>query len=217
MFNTQVQFSSCDVNEALARRTGRICRGFAESLITALKAIGEGGSVASLLRRRIPRNCKQVLRSASYVSCQRDTALIRPHHAALLCAALQRRPCPAAAAVDRYLPPARHTAANPPQRVGQTDRQTPDRYTDPAPHTMRAVPINIAVGSARPRREFDSRSTRCRATALGKLYTPMSCVYKLVSVTAWERKHAHHTIAQVQYSWSRSVSWCLAEGYRSEY
>ena len=55
------------------------------------------------------------------------------------------------AAIDRYLLPARHSAANPPHTTAavdrwdrQTDRETPDRYTEPAgwlPHTMRAVAV----------------------------------------------------------------------------
>ena len=54
------------------------------------------------------------------------------------------------ATVDRYLPPARCSAANPPQRYAagewcdrrtdrQTDLWTPDRFIDPAPHTTPAL------------------------------------------------------------------------------
>jgi len=52
------------------------------------------------------------------------------------------------AAVDRYLLPARRSAANPPHAAAAVDRRgrptdgrTPDRYIDPAPHTMRAASI----------------------------------------------------------------------------
>ena len=51
------------------------------------------------------------------------------------------------AAVDRYLLPARPTAANPPHAAaaGKRDRQAPCHYIDPAPHTMWAVPITGVV------------------------------------------------------------------------
>ena len=50
------------------------------------------------------------------------------------------------AAIDRYLLPARPTAANPMQQHARNaaDRQTPDRYTEPALHTMQAEPAIIA-------------------------------------------------------------------------
>ena len=44
------------------------------------------------------------------------------------------------AAVDQYLRPAWRCGP----MLGQTDCRTPYRYTDPAPHTMRAVPIKCA-------------------------------------------------------------------------
>ena len=55
------------------------------------------------------------------------------------------------AEIDRYLPPIRPTASNPPHAdaAGKCDREserrTPYRYIDPAPHTMWAVPINAHV------------------------------------------------------------------------
>jgi len=63
-----------------------------------------------------------VCSAASYVGWQRDTA--RPH---LLLSAMR----PAAAAVGRYLLPARRSAANPLQRRtnGGTDGQTDGRPT----------------------------------------------------------------------------------------
>jgi len=70
----------------------------------------------------------------------------------LLDAVLRRRCCwaPAPAALDRYVLPTVRSAANPPHSTAavkrwdrQTDGQTPYRYIDPAPHTMREVPINI--------------------------------------------------------------------------
>ena len=61
----------------------------------------------------------------------------------LLNAVLPRRWAPAV--VDRYLLPARRSAANPLHAAAAsndgTDRQTVDRFVDPAPHTMRAVSI----------------------------------------------------------------------------
>jgi len=48
------------------------------------------------------------------------------------------------AAIDRYLlpQPARISGVPwPRQTDGRMDRRTPDRYIDPAPHAMRAVPI----------------------------------------------------------------------------
>ena len=56
---------------------------------------------------------------------------------------------PASAAVDRYLPSARRSAANPQHAASasndgtdrRADGRTPERYTEPVPHTMRAVPI----------------------------------------------------------------------------
>jgi len=53
------------------------------------------------------------------------------------------------AADDRYLLTTGRTAANPQQRsvvgigqiIGQTDRRTPYRYTDPALHTMEAQAV----------------------------------------------------------------------------
>ena len=68
----------------------------------------------------------------------------------LLNGMLRRRCCrtPAPAAVDRYVLPVGRSAANPPhaaaaveQTDGRTDVRTPDRYVDPAAHTMRAVSI----------------------------------------------------------------------------
>jgi len=53
-------------------------------------------------------------------------------------------------ALDRYVLPTVRSAANPPHSTAavkrsdrQTDGHTPYRYIDPAPHTMREVPINI--------------------------------------------------------------------------
>jgi len=52
------------------------------------------------------------------------------------------------AAMDLYLLPAGRSAINPQQRREndgtdrQTDGRTPDRYKDPAPRTMWAVPMN---------------------------------------------------------------------------
>jgi len=43
----------------------------------------------------------------------------------------------APAAVDRYLLYPRPGCGK--REMGQTDGRTPDRYTDPAPHTMRAA------------------------------------------------------------------------------
>ena len=68
------------------------------------------------------------------------SAVLRPRAAALLLPG----------AVDRYLLRLRRSAANPPHTAaafdwwdrltdGQTDGPTPDRFIDPAPHTMRAV------------------------------------------------------------------------------
>jgi len=48
------------------------------------------------------------------------------------------------AANDRYLLPARHSAANPPHAaavVDQWDRHMLDRFIDPAPRTLRALSI----------------------------------------------------------------------------
>jgi len=82
------------------------------------------------------------LRSASYVSCKRGTARIycrAPCYGPVL---LRRRPCS-----NRSI---RHTrrahssklaARCCSGRMGQTDRRTPYRCTDPTPHTSRAVPI----------------------------------------------------------------------------
>ena len=80
-------------------------------------------------------------------TCRRDTA---EHN--LLLAAVRRAAAPLllGATVDRYLPPARCSAANPPQRYAagewcdrrtdrQTDLWTPDRFIDPAPHTTPAL------------------------------------------------------------------------------
>ena len=88
--------------------------------------------------------------SAAYVSCKRGTTRIcwcAPCCVPYCCGA--RR-----AAIDRYLVPARPTAANSPhaavagkwdrQRDVQIDRPTdtvPVCYTDPALHTMWVVPI----------------------------------------------------------------------------
>ena len=52
---------------------------------------------------------------------------------ALRHAAAEWRPCN-----NRYLLPARPTAAACGSQMGQTDKRTSDRYTDPTPHTMRA-------------------------------------------------------------------------------
>ena len=66
----------------------------------------------------------------------------------LLNGMLRRRCCrtPAAAAVDRYVLPVGRSAANPPhaaaaveQTDGRTDVRTPDRYVDPAAHTVGSV------------------------------------------------------------------------------
>ena len=68
---------------------------------------------------------------------------------------MPRRCCWAPAAVYRYLLPGRRSAANPPHAaaavvtmMGRTDRQTdgrtPERYTDPAPHTMRTASIILS-------------------------------------------------------------------------
>jgi len=72
----------------------------------------------------------------------------------LLNGMLRRRCCrtPAPAAVDRYVLPVGRSAANPPhaaaaveQTDGRTDVRTPDRYVDPAAHTMRAVSIRCTT------------------------------------------------------------------------
>ena len=63
-------------------------------------------------------------------------------------AAADRRPT-SRAAIDRYLLVAEPTAANPPQRMEQTDRQTDrrtDRCIDHVPQTSWAEPMrNFAV------------------------------------------------------------------------
>ena len=90
---------------------------------------------------------KQVWVQSRQLGCQHD--MHSPH--LLLNAVLRRRCCwvTALAAVERYVPPAGRSAANPPHAAAavewwdrQTDRRTPDRYTDPVLHTMRAVSIS---------------------------------------------------------------------------
>ena len=74
-----------------------------------------------------------------------------PH---LLLSAVLRAPLLlGAGAVDLYLLPARRSAANPRTPLllsidgtdGRTDRQTLDRFIDPAPHAMQAVSTNYSV------------------------------------------------------------------------
>jgi len=65
---------------------------------------------------------------------------------------LRRRCCwvLAPTTVHRYLPPTWHSAKNPQHTAAvvewqdrQTDRWTLDHFIDPAPHTMRAVSVNV--------------------------------------------------------------------------
>ena len=79
--------------------------------------------------------------SATYECWQRGTARIRPPHAAVQ-----------AAAIDRYILPVEPTAANLQQRVcccgpmlGQTDGRTLYRFIDPVHHTMQEVPFSYYV------------------------------------------------------------------------
>ena len=90
---------------------------------------------------------KQVWVQSRQLGCQHD--MQSPH--LLLNAVLQCRCCwvTVLAAVERYVPPAGRSAANPPHDAAaverwdrQTDRRTPDRYTNPVLHTMRAKSIS---------------------------------------------------------------------------
>jgi len=78
------------------------------------------------------------------------------------------------AATDRYLLPAgrtRRSAANPHRRRanngtdGRTDRQTDgrtlDRYSDPAPHAMRAVPKIAENATQNVLHRWDKKTARC--------------------------------------------------------
>ena len=86
------------------------------------------------------------IKSLSYaVTPHHTTSTRQPVNIELAAFAAERRCRWASAAVGRYLLPAWRSAANPPllRSNDWTDRRTPDRYIDPAPHTrsMQAVPI----------------------------------------------------------------------------
>ena len=85
--------------------------------------------------------------SAFYVSCQSGTARIRCRAPCCGAAAVERRllmygapPCS-----NRSVSPARRALSRKPAAAAANDakdghRRTIDRYTDPVPHTMLAVP-----------------------------------------------------------------------------
>ena len=73
------------------------------------------------------------------------------------------------AANDLYRLPAGPTAANPPQAAAaadsckgqidrQTDGQTPDRYADPAPHTIRTMSLSVSMSTWSLRWHFTNKS-----------------------------------------------------------
>jgi len=81
--------------------------------------------------------------SASSVSCQHFLLSVGACYSYVTA---ERRRCSVHAAIDGYLLPTGHSAANLLQATaavdrwdrlmdGQTDRRTPDRYIDPSPHT----------------------------------------------------------------------------------
>ena len=76
--------------------------------------------------------------SASSLGCQRDTARIS---CCASCCGAVAAGHQASAAVDRYLLPARRSAAN----HLQTDGRTSDRYLDPPLHTTRAKSFTSGI------------------------------------------------------------------------
>ena len=106
--------------------------------------------------------------------CVQMSAWHCPH---LLLSAVLRRRCCWAQGSNRSISPVRRALSSKPaaaacggRRVGQTDRRTTDRCTDPARRTMRAVSINKWTSyrpgggrTIRPRRwQFDSRRINVR-------------------------------------------------------